>query len=90
MWILFIVPKAYYRYKAYGAASIPCARQKGHYPFNEKDKSLINGIVDQCSKYSAGTLVEITQNQAHWRNAYAPNRTNEIPQKALLEYFYVG
>ena len=52
-----------------------------------EDKEIINGIVDEGSLYTANQLVEITHNQAPWREAYMPYRSNIISKEAILNYF---
>ena len=45
------------------------------------------GIIDECSKYSASALVQITHNQAPWKNNYERGWNNEIPCDEIKEYF---
>ena len=51
------------------------------------DKELLNGIIDECAKYSASALVEITHNQTPWIDAYEPNWNNEITRESIKNYF---
>lgn len=54
-----VVPEVYHRYKAYGSASIPYMSNSKIKEISEDDKKLIDGIVDECSQYSAAALVEM-------------------------------
>ena len=67
-----VVPDVYHRYKVYGSANIPFNNQDEEFPFSDEEKALIDGIVDECAKYPASVLVEITHRQAPWRDAYLP------------------
>lgn len=83
-----VVPEVYHRYKAYGSASIPyLAGAERVRRICTEDKEIINGIVDEGSLYTANQLVEITHNQAPWREAYMPYRSNIISKEAILNYF---
>lgn len=80
-----VIPEVYYKYKVYGSANIPYVK------FDEKisltDKNLINGIIDECSQYSASHLVEITCNQEPWINAYKSHISNIIEPRNIKQYF---
>ena len=83
-----VVPEVYHRYKAYGSASIPyLAGAERVRRICTEDKEIINGIVDEGSLYTANQLVEITHNQAPWREAYMPYRSNIISKEAIQNYF---
>lgn len=48
---------------------------------------LINGMVDECSQYTASQLVEITHSQEPWRVAYNRGRNRVISNDSIREYF---
>ena len=54
---------------------------------SRKDKKLINSVVDLLSEYSALDLLNITLNQAPFKDSYAKGKGTEIPLKALQNYF---
>lgn len=83
-----VVPDVYYAYRMFGSANIPCiGKSRVSYIISPSDKELLNGVIDECSKYSASALVEITHNQTPWIDAYEPGCNNEITQESIKEYF---
>ena len=48
---------------------------------------LINGIVDECSEYTASQLVEFTHSQKPWKDAYHRGRNRVISNESIREYF---
>ena len=81
-----VVPKAYHRYKYFGAGGIP-DYEKPFYEFDTpKDKKIIDGVVDLLSKYTTTQLVSITHRQAPWRNNYEPDANNEISIRDLKRF----
>ena len=54
--------------------------------FGPEDRMIIDEIIDECSKRSASALVQITHNQAPWKNHYAKGN-NIIPPSEIKEYF---
>ena len=50
------------------------------------NQKLINGIIDECGKYSASQLMETTHHQSPWKNSYQ-KRDNTIANTAIKEYF---
>ena len=82
-----VVPKVYYKYKVYGSANIPFMNNRLITPIPEKDRKLIDGIVDRCSQYSAAILTEITHRQSPWMDAYNPYLENVITKKSIKKYF---
>ena len=82
-----VIPAVYHRYKVYGSASIPFIGSELSFPFSGEDKSLMNGIIDECAKYSASSLVELTHRQAPWRDAYRPYCNAVITPVSIKRYF---
>ncbi len=82
-----VVPDIYHRYKIYGSANIPFVLQNDTFPFSTEDQKLIDGIIDECSKYAASTLVEITHNQSPWKDAYRPYCNATISNESIKSYF---
>lgn len=48
---------------------------------------MIEDMVDQCAKYTASQLVEMTHNQEPWLRAYAPYRSNVITKRSIRDFF---
>ena len=65
-----VVPSVYHRYKVYGSASIPYfpARVLGR--ILTRDLQIMDEIIDECAKFSASRLVDITHAQTPWKKAY--------------------
>ena len=78
----------YHEFKLFGSSDIPrFVCQNAEAVILKRDRALINEMVDQCAKYSASTLVEITHNQAPWCDAYEKYCNNIIEKSAIKEYF---
>ena len=82
-----VVPEVYREYKVYGSANIPVNNSEIVRSISQADKNRIFGIVDECSQYSASTLVEITHHQTPWIEAYKPGYNNPISNESILKYF---
>lgn len=99
-----VVPKAYHEYKQYGSGDIPLIEsyfvfdeddlwnakrvKYNNHIIQNKDKVLIEQVVDKFSKYSATDLVTLTHMQSPWLDAYVPYQNNEITQESIREFFY--
>lgn len=82
-----VVPVVYHEYKIYGSSSITALFSDNcTTKIQVNDITIINGIVDQCSKISASRLVEITHDQDPWRNSYK-KYNNEITTESIKNYF---
>lgn len=86
-----VVPNVYHQYKLFGSAIIPAKMNDVLVPYYEniafEDQLLIDSIVDDASKYTASQLVQITHNQAPWKNAYRRGYNNVITNRSILDYF---
>lgn len=81
-----VVPEVYQEYKHFGSSNIiDDAVDVIELP--DKDRVLIEGIVDQCSNYSASQLVEFTHNQSPWLDAYEKYCNNVISKDSIRKYF---
>lgn len=83
-----VVPEVYQQYKIFGSNNIPVIGKLAipvYLP--ERDADLINEIVDECAKYSASTLVQITHNQTPWQEAYYSSWNNIISNESIKQYF---
>lgn len=98
-----VVPDAYHEYKQYGSTDIPPIKTYIDFneenPWNstimefddncisEENKKLIKEVVDKLSRFSATDLVNITHNQAPWKDVYVQYENNEITKEAMRDYF---
>ena len=98
-----VVPSVYHEYKRYGAFYIFSIKTYIEFDksnswnmreveykdniINEKDKKLINEVVNAFSNYSASDLVSLTHAQDPWKNAYKSRQSNVITKKAIEEFF---
>lgn len=98
-----VVPQAYHEYKQYGSGHIPpvdsyLSLKTGdiweieRVPYHdniiaEKDKEMIERVVDQFASFSATDLVTLTHHQAPWKQAYQPHANQVIRNEAIKEYF---
>lgn len=86
-----VVPIVYHLYKLFGSSVIPARMNDVLVPYYEnisaEDQLRINSIVDDASQYTASQLVQITHNQAPWKNAYRKGFNNIITNVSILNYF---
>lgn len=82
-----VVPEVYRHYKVFGSAAIPSLRSEDYYPFKNKDKLLMDGIIDECANYSASELVEYIHNQSPWITAYGQGRSAVITNESIKSFF---
>lgn len=86
-----VVPNVYHQYKLFGSSIIPARMNDILVPYFEdisfEDQLMINSIVDDASRYTASQLVQITHNQAPWKNAYRRGFNNVISNEAIRDYF---
>ncbi|MBS7217743.1 MAG: DUF4065 domain-containing protein [[Clostridium] spiroforme] len=86
-----VVPSVYHQYKIYGSGIIPSDNNDILKPYydriSEDDQEMINNIVEATFDYTASELVNLTHNQAPWKDAYRKGFNNEIPKQSILNYF---
>lgn len=97
-----VVPDVYHEYKKYGNRALPYIKEYIDFRENIwdskvisydenticiKDREMINEMIDGCSKYTAGELVEITHNQSPWIEAYKSGRNNVIENDKIRKFF---
>lgn len=82
-----VVPEVYREYKVYGSANIPVNRSEYLIDIPRIDKDRIFGIVDECSRYSAAALVEITHHQTPWLEARKAGYNHSISNESIRKYF---
>ena len=82
-----VVPVVYKKYRVFGSTTIPCVIRYVECPLTDKDKSLVDGIIDECVKYSSSDLTEITLQQSPWKKAYSPYCKNVVTNESIKEFF---
>ncbi len=98
-----VVPVAYHEYKQYGSTDIPSidsyidfdaddpwSVSMTEYDENcisDEDKKMIDAVATKLADFSATDLVNITHNQAPWKDVYAQYENNEITTKSMRNYF---
>ena len=82
-----VIPRVYRKYKIYGSGNIPSRIQSWFCLIDKSDIRLINDMTDQCIKYTASELVEITHHQSPWIDNYALNCHNKISNDEIKNYF---
>ena len=98
-----VVPVVYSEFKQFGSTDIPTVsyyyddRQSDFLKDNivkfrddvisNKDKKMIDDVIEKFSKYTASDLVKLTHNQAPWRDAYARGHNRVISEEAIRSYF---
>lgn len=98
-----VVPVAYREFKGFASTDIPTVNSYFVFDendiwntkciefnkdcINDKDKVLINKVVDRFSEYSATDLVKLTQHQTPWMETIASSQNNEITKESILKYF---
>lgn len=98
-----VVPEVYQEYKQFGSTNIPTITYYLDVDYNNiwnskrkkfdkkiisaDDRKRVNTVIDSFSEYSATDLVTLTHMQDPWKNAYVPNKNNEISNDAIRKYF---
>jgi uncharacterized phage-associated protein len=81
-----VIPEVYRKFCIFGSAHIPVSAVAN--PILSKGtKELIDGIVFTCLPFSSSQLVEITQHQTPWLNAYIKGYGSEITNESILNFF---
>lgn len=83
-----VVSSVYHYFKIFGSGDIPkFVGINADEAIIRSDRKIIDEMIDQCAEYSASSLVEITHNQAPWRDAYRKGCNNVINNEAIRMYF---
>ena len=80
-----VVPLVYNKYKIFGGAIIPYIKTTSIFPFSKKEKELIDGIIEQCIKYSASELT-ILSLQKPWEEA-SKQSIKTISTASIMDYY---
>ena len=83
-----VIPNVYHQYKRYGNREIPGEEIMWDDPSIQVDhKETIKFIIDFFKDYSSSSLVQITHEQAPWKNAYVKGENRIIKVEDLKEVF---
>lgn len=82
-----VIPEVYQEYKVYGGSIIPIFKNSNFAFISKYDQELIDGIIDECAKYSTSVLANIIHRQSPWREAYYRIDDNVISKQSIKEYF---
>jgi len=84
-----VIPEVYHCFKKYGSNNIDIIEQKpfitSREPMSFEKLLVIDFVWDEYSKYSAGTLVDLTHRDEAWLQNYIPNINNTIPLQDLKD-----
>lgn len=81
-----VVPSAYMRYKQFGAGEIPNYRATEQKIFDQRDRAIIESVIDLLSAYSTTQLVEISMRQKPWMQAHFPYGRNTISANSMKTF----
>lgn len=83
-----VVPDVYQHFKLWGSSELPLVLARdAKSRIYKKDQEIMDEILEECAKYSASFLVEITHNQDPWFDAYEKYCNNVITKESIKEYF---
>lgn len=97
-----VIPEVYHEFKQYGSTNIPYISEYMDFSggifncksvrYNEDiiddaDKIIINELINNCNKYTASQLVDITHKQKPWIDSYVNGINNVIDKSTLQKYF---
>lgn len=80
-----VVPEVYRKYKVFGSTFIP-EPTNNEKKFLPQDVSLMKNMLDTCASRTTSTLVEISHNQAPWKNVYIEGMNNTITKESISKY----
>lgn len=81
-----VIPEVYAEYKFFGGNSIPEQNESKLY-ITQKDKDLIDSMLDACSKITTNGLGAIAQSQNPWKNAFYWQINRIISKESIKKYF---
>lgn len=98
-----VVPAVYREYKMYGANEIPKITSYFDVDydsdtfldeiivsediFTQKERMIMNSVVDKFGKLSANALVSVTHKQSPWITSYSKGRCSKISKNKIKDYF---
>lgn len=84
-----VVPDAYRFFRKYGSCILPpdFFSKQSVEPLSKEDSKLISQILEMCSEYTVGELIDVSHTQPPWQNAYEKGDTSLISVSSMREYF---
>lgn len=79
-----VVPVVYYEYNINGSSPLQSQQSYVNFSIKEKEKILIDSIVDKCSRTSTSMLVSMTHSERPWKNS----NLGEVISKNSIELFF--
>lgn len=81
-----VVPFVYLTFRRFGGNSIPTIANY-YWDQSDKDKEIIENIVDKLSVYSTVELMKITHKQTPWKESYKLRYNTIITKESIQHYF---
>jgi prophage ps3 protein 01 len=82
-----VVVNVYHAYKFYGGMDITEVKENVYIDISNKDKRIINKVLESFAKVPIYRLVEITHHQTPWMSAIKNFFSNEITNESIQQYF---
>ncbi len=83
-----VVPDVYRKYRLYGNAHIPSFDKEENFSeIAEKDKAMINRMVDRCADYTASQLTATTERTTPYQEAYAKGTQTVITHESIRKFY---
>ena len=82
-----VVVNVYHAYKYSGGMDITCLEEDVDINISNRDKEIINEVLESFAKIPIFRLVEITHHQTPWVYAKRNQFNNEITQEAIQDFF---
>lgn len=82
-----VVPVVYHKYKRFGSMIIQENEKCPVENIDEEDCQKIDEMLDACADKTTRELVNISHQQAPWKNAYKNPFSNEITQESIRKMF---
>lgn len=83
-----VVPDVYFEYCVYGSSEIHFENELIEAHLNKikerKHRKLIDEIIEKCSQYTPGGLINLTHSEKPWKET---NRSDLISNSKIMDYF---
>ncbi|MGL5413340.1 Panacea domain-containing protein [Cetobacterium sp.] len=81
-----VVKEVYDKYKYWGAEEIPSPEYFSDFFWDDKDRELIDEVLEGLENMSSFDLVELTHSYPTWIENYEKNKSNKISKEKIKEY----
>lgn len=82
-----VVPDLYHHFKQAGNNIVEAPKSIDDTYFSEKQKDLLDEVLETYGQFSAWRLRNMTHEEAPWKNAYADGCSNKISESDMKAYF---